>query len=92
MHIGEARVSHNICMGGPLRILASHTRTGTLYAYGLPIIVHRAGGNGPAAPVLAGPVFLKVKMKFNFYKKQLMNKSASVIFVLFRLIILSYNR
>ena len=53
---------------------------------------NRAGGNGPAAPVLAGPVFLKVKMKFNFYKKQLMNKSASVIFVLFRLIILSYNR
>ena len=52
----------------------------------------RAGGNGPAAPVLAGPVFLKAKMKFNFYKKQLMNKSASVIFVLFRLIILSYNR
>ena len=52
----------------------------------------RAGGNGPAAPVLAGPVFLKVKMKFNFYKKQLMNKSASMIFVLFRLIVLSYNR
>ena len=54
--------------------------------------VTRAGGNGPAAPVLARPVFLKVKMKFNFYKKQLMNKSASMIFVLFRLIILSYNR
>ena len=52
----------------------------------------RAGGNGPAAPVLAGPVFLKVKMKFKFYKKQLMNKNASVIFVLIRLIILSYNR
>ena len=28
----------------------------------------RAGGNGPAAPVLAGPVFLKVKMKVYFYK------------------------
>ena len=52
----------------------------------------RAGGNGPAAPVLAGPVFLKVKMKFNFYKKQLINKSASVIFVLVRLIIFNYNR
>ena len=26
----------------------------------------RAGKNGPAAPVLVGPVFLKVKMKFNF--------------------------
>ena len=32
---------------------------------------HRASRNGPAAPVLARPVFLKVKMKFNFYKKQL---------------------
>ena len=28
----------------------------------------RAGGNGLAALVLAGPVFLKVKMKFQFYK------------------------
>ena len=55
------------------------------------IISFRAGGNGPAAPVLAGPVFLKVKMKFNFYKKQVINKSASVIFGLVRLIILSYN-
>ena len=51
-----------------------------------------AGGNVPAALVLAGPVFLKVKMKFNFYKKQVINKGASVIFGLVRLIILSYNR
>ena len=51
-----------------------------------------AGRNGPAAPVLAGPVFLKVKMKFNFYKKEVSNKSAGVIFGLVRLIILSYNR
>ena len=29
---------------------------------------YRAGGNGPAAPVLAGPVFFKVKMNFHFYK------------------------
>ena len=36
--------------------------------------IHRAGGNCPAAPVLAEPVFLKVKMKFNFYKKQVINK------------------
>ena len=53
---------------------------------------YRAGGNGPAAPVLAGPVFLKVKMKFNFYKKQVISKSVSVIFRLVRLIILSYNK
>ena len=46
----------------------------------------------PAAPVLAGPVFLKVEMKFNFYKKEVSNKSVGVIFGLVRLIILSYNR
>ena len=34
----------------------------------------RAGGNGPAAPVLAGSVLLKVKMKFNFYKKEVLKK------------------
>ena len=52
----------------------------------------RAGGNGPSAPVLARPVLLEVKMKFNFYKKQVLNKSASVIFGLVRLITLSYSR
>ena len=52
----------------------------------------RASGIGAAAPVLAGPVFLKVKVKYHFYKKQTIYKSASVIFELVRLIILSYNR
>ena len=52
----------------------------------------RAGGNSSAAPVLARPVFLKVKMKFNFYIKQVINKIADVIFGVIRLIILSYNR
>ena len=52
----------------------------------------RAGGNGSAAPVLAGPVFLKVKIKIHFYKNQVINKSASVIVGLIRLIILSYHR
>ena len=51
----------------------------------------RAGGNGPAAPVLAGPVFLKVIIKFQFYIKHVINKSASVILGLVRLIILSYD-
>ena len=41
---------------------------------------------------MAGPGFLQVKMKFNFYKKQVIDKSASEIFGLVRLIILSYNR
>ena len=35
---------------------------------------NRAGEIGPAAPVLAGPVFLKVKTKFHFCKRQLINK------------------
>ena len=48
-----------------------------------------ASENGPAAPILAGPVLLKVKMKFSFYKKQVLNKSAGVIFRLLRLIIVS---
>ena len=42
-------------------------------------MVFRAGGNGPAALVLAGPVFVKVKMEVHFYKKQVVKKSASVI-------------
>ena len=50
------------------------------------------GGNSPAAAVLAEPVFLKVKMKCNFYIKQVINNSDSVIFGLARLIILTYNR
>ena len=36
------------------------------------------GKNGVTAPVWAGPVFLKVKNKFHFYKKQVINQSASV--------------
>ena len=58
-------------------------------------IIHshfRAGRSGPAALVLAGPVFLKVKIKFNFYKKNVISNSAWVIFGLVRLIILNYNR
>ena len=49
------------------------------YSFSFCCLYNRAGGNGPAAPVLARPVFLKLKMKFNFYKKQVINKSACVI-------------
>ena len=49
---------------------------------------NKAGRSNPTTPVLAGPVFLKVKIKYHFYKKQAINKSASVIFGLVRLIIL----
>ena len=42
----------------------------------------RAGENSPSPPVLAGPVFLKMKkIKVRFYKKQVIKKSASVIFL-----------
>ena len=50
-----------------------------------------ADGNGLAALVMARPVLFKVKMKFNFYEKQVLNKRACVILGLVRLILLSYN-
>ena len=40
---------------------------------------------------MAQLVFLKVKAKFHFYKKQVINKIISVIFGHVRLIILSYH-
>ena len=45
----------------------------------------KAGENCPIAPVLAGPVFLKVKMKINFYENQVISERGSVIFRLARL-------
>ena len=38
-----------------------------------------AGRNGPAAPVLAGPIFVKVKLNFNCYKKQVANKQKCML-------------
>ena len=52
----------------------------------------RAGEIGPAAPVLAGPVFPQGKSKVPFLQKTSNKQSASVILGLIRLIILSYNR
>ena len=52
-------------------------------------------GNGSSAPVLAGSGFLKVKLKFHFYKKQVHMSASRVIIELqcsSRLIALSYNR
>ena len=51
----------------------------------------RAGENGLAALVLAGPIFLKVKNKSLFLQKQVIKKSASMIFGLVRLVLLGYN-
>ena len=48
----------------------------------------RAGRRGPAALVLAGSIFLKVKTKFHIYKMPVISKIASVIFGVVRLIIL----
>ena len=50
----------------------------------------RASGSGPAALVLAGPVFLKVKIKFHLYKKQVIKNCVN--FELVSLVILSCNR
>ena len=44
--------------------------------------VCRAVATSSAGPVLAGQFFLKVKNKTPFYKKQVINKSARVIFSL----------
>ena len=38
------------------------------------LYTHRAGEIGPAAPVLAGPVFSQGKAKFHFCKRQVINK------------------
>ena len=54
--------------------------------------LHRAGGIGPASPVLARPVFSQDKSKIPFLQKASNKQSASVILGLIRLIILSYNR
>ena len=54
-------------------------------------MICRASRNGPAAPVLGKPLFLNVKVKFHFYEKQVINKSASVIFGFVSFIILSYS-
>ena len=48
-------------------------------------------GAGPAGQVLAGTLLSKVKMKLHFCKKQAMNRSASMIFRLVRLICISYS-
>ena len=51
------------------------------------LLSNRAGRNGLVALVLARSVFLKIKLKFYFFlQKQVMNKSASVMFGLVRLI------
>ena len=55
-------------------------------------ILNRAGGIGPAAPVLAEPVFSLGKRKIPFLQKASNKQSTSVILGLIRLIILSYNR
>ena len=53
-----------------------HCQQQTIY----PIVaIDRAGGNSLAAPVLARPIFFKVRIKFHFYKKQVIKESASVI-------------
>ena len=51
----------------------------------------RVGGIGPAALVLAGPIFSQGKSKIPFLQKASNKQSASVILGLIRLI-LSYNR
>ena len=62
----------------------NRSRAGFIHTY-------KAGGNHLATPVLARPVFLKIKNNISFLEKTI-NKSTctSVIFGLVRLILLSY--
>ena len=46
----------------------------------------KAIANGLVGQVFVGPLFLKVKTKFHFAKKQIINKSTSVIFGLLQLV------
>ena len=55
------------------------------------LCTYRAGGNGPATPVLAGPDFSQGKNELPFLQK-VINQSASMILELVRLIIFSYIR
>ena len=50
---------------------------------------YKAVADGPVGQVLAGPPFLKTN-KVPFYRKQVINKSARVIFGLVQLVILRY--
>ena len=53
-------------------------------------VMDRAGGIGPAAPVMAGPVFPQGKRNIPFLQKASNKQSASAILALISLIILSY--
>ena len=58
--------------------------------YGISFL--KAGINGPADPVLAEPVCLKVKINSIFTQKQIINEGANVIFGLVRLTVLNHSR
>ena len=75
-----------MCILRSLNLHINHTLS--LFMAGEPFKL-RAGGIGPAAPVLAGPVSSQVKNKIPFLQKASNKQSASVIL---GLIILSYNR
>ena len=47
----------------------------------------KAIADGPVGQVLARPLFLKVKSKIPFYRKQVISKSTRVIFGLVQLVI-----
>ena len=55
-------------------------------------VMYGAIATGPAGQVLARPLFLKAKIKFHFTKKQVVSKSARVIFGLARLVLLWYRK
>ena len=76
----------------PIYAYCTHIDTFKLDVYASQLYFNRAGGIGPAAPVLAGPVFYQGKSKIPFLQKASNKQSASVILGVIRPFILSYNR
>ena len=73
--VNNTVVHHMVFLAADTRLCVIMTSCNLcIISYSVKWLLHRAGGISPAAPVLAGPVFLKVKTKFNFCKMQVINK------------------
>ena len=80
---------HALCLQGILLCRKlSNKHSGSVISRFVRLITFKAIADGLVGQVLAGPLYLKVKNKITFYKKQVINKSTRVIFGLAQLVIL----
>ena len=80
---------HALCLQGILLCRKlSNKQSGSVISRFVRLITFKAIADGLVGQVLAGPLYLKVKNKITFYKKQVINKSTRVIFGLAQLVIL----